>query len=182
MNKSKRYPCGRYSITLHFDPPILRVGFESLPREWGWIYRWSWRCGPIWVRAFTPLDMDEEGRLIAGLTGAQSKIQNLPPQPYRFDLRQHWEGTIVAVGESEFRATLKDLTHSDSPPEEATFSLEEVFPGDLRRLVPGAVFRWSIGYKTQGSQKERVSRIHFARLPGWSKQAVKRVVATAVEI
>jgi hypothetical protein len=109
-------------------------------------------------------------------------IPTLPPLAYHFDLRQQWEGTVVALEQSEFRASLKDLTNPDNPPEEAVFSTEEVFPGDLRHLVPGAIFRWSIGYRTQGSQKERVSRIQFARLPGWSRRAVERVEAYAAEL
>lgn len=109
-------------------------------------------------------------------------IPRLPDPAYHFDLRQQWEGTVLGVGKEEFRARLADLTNSETPPEEATFSTDEIFPGDRDRLVPGAVFRWSIGYRTQGSQRERVSRIHFARLPGWSKRAVESVEAEAAEL
>ncbi len=118
----------------------------------------------------------------ASFTVPATRIRPLPKLAYHFDLRQHWEGTVVAVAQNEFRGILKDLTNPDTPPEEATFSTEEVFPGDLRLVVPGAVFRWSIGYKTQGGQKDRVSRVHFARLPGWSKRAVERVEAEAAEL
>lgn len=109
-------------------------------------------------------------------------VPRLPEPAYHFDLRQQWEGTVIAVAQNEFRASLKDLTNLDTAPEEVTFHTEELFPGDLRRLVPGAVFRWSIGYKTQGGQRENVSRIQLARLPGWSKRAVERVEAEAAEL
>lgn len=106
----------------------------------------------------------------------------IPEPPYRFDLRQQWEGTVVTVGRDEFRATLYDLTTSNGSIEEATFPLEEVSPGDLALVVPGAVFRWSIGYRIQEGQKERVSRLHFARLPGWSRRAVERIEAEAARL
>ena len=111
-----------------------------------------------------------------------SRIPETAPSPYKMELLQMWEGTVTGVGEGEFVARLTDLTAPGKPDEEAEFSRQEVSPGDLARLVEGAVFRWSIGYKTRRGQKERVSQIVFQRLPGWSGKNADAIKEAAAKL
>lgn len=114
--------------------------------------------------------------------GTDPTITRFPgptPSPYRFELLQQWEGTVTDVGEEEFEARLTDLTDPRRPDESAVFGKEEVSDGDLSLLTKGAVFRWSVGYKTRRGQKERVSNISFLRLPAWSAKSVAAVEQAA---
>lgn len=111
-----------------------------------------------------------------------ARIPDLPPSPYRFELLQQWEGTVGDMRGDEFDATIADLTEPSRPEEHATFPLEEVSEGDLKLVGPGAVFRWSIGYRTRNGQKERVSNISFLRLPAWSRGTMEAVERTTAEL
>lgn len=115
----------------------------------------------------------------------QASPKRLPtpsPSPYRFRLLQQWEGTVTELDQDEFTATLRDLTDETRPSESANFSLDEVSESDLPLVALGAVFRWSIGYRTRKGQKERVSNISFLRLPAWSATAAERVGRRATEL
>lgn len=105
------------------------------------------------------------------------------PAPYTFRLLQQWEGTVTEVADGEFSAELRDLTDPANYREEATFELDEVSPDDQLLLALGAVFRWSIGYKTSNAgQRERVSQIRFVRIPGWRKSAVEEIERRATQL
>ena len=103
--------------------------------------------------------------------------------PYAFRLLQQWEGTVTELAEEEFTAELRDLTDPANYREEATFDLDEVSPDDLSLLALGAVFRWSIGYRTSAAgQRERVSQLRFVRIPGWRRSAVAEIKQRAAEL
>ena len=105
------------------------------------------------------------------------------PAPYTFRLLQQWEGTVTEIAQGEFTAELRDLTDPANYREEATFDLDEVSPGDQSLLALGAVFRWSIGYRTSDAgQRERVSQIRFVRIPGWRKSAVEEIERRAAQL
>ena len=105
------------------------------------------------------------------------------PAPYTFRLLQQWEGTVTEVADGEFSAELRDLTDPANYREEATFDLDEVSPDDQSLLALGAVFRWSIGYKTSNAgQRERVSQLRFVRIPGWRKSAVEEIERRATQL
>ena len=89
---------------------------------------------------------------------------------------------MTSVGGGEFVAKLTDLTDPSQLSEEAVFSRQELSDGDLPLLVEGAVFRWTIGYKTRGGQKERVSNISFLRLPAWSGNIADAVKEAAAKL
>ena len=114
------------------------------------------------------------------LDTALRRVVVLPPPPrrppYDFRLLQQWEGTVTAISQEEFTADLRDLTDPTRPREEAAFDIEEVSPGDRELLAPGAVFRWSIGYRTSATgQRERVSHLYFVRIPGWRRTVVAEI-------
>lgn len=110
------------------------------------------------------------------------QFQAIPQPAYRFRVLQKWEGTVTSVGDNEFVAVIRDLTDLSLPPEEATFSVEEVPEPDLSLISPGAIFYWNVGYETTLSrQRKRVSAIRFRRLPAWTRsdiEAVRRIAAT----
>ena len=85
----------------------------------------------------------------------------------RFDALQKWEGRVLEVGDTTFSAVVVGI--KDATEEEAEFDLEEVSPDDIDMVEPGAVFYWSIGYRTDPSgERSRCSVLVFRRLPAWS--------------
>ena len=101
----------------------------------------------------------------------------MPPVPSLHAL-QEWEGYVLEKGEEEFAARLLDLTTGALGgqtervlEEEAIIPLSEVSDYDLKRLRPGSVFRWVIGYERSPSgTKRRVSQIVFRDLPAMTRQ------------
>lgn len=80
---------------------------------------------------------------------------------------QEWEGYVIEVSETEFVARLTDITAKvPIEDEEAVFPLEEIADADVKKLRPGSIFRWVIGYERSGAgTKKRVSQIVFRDLP-----------------
>lgn len=102
------------------------------------------------------------------------------PAPHEFRLLQQWSGTVTVLRQTDFEADLVDMTDRDQPLEEAVFDVEEVSPGDRELLTTGAVFRWSIGYRTSlDGQRERVSHLRFVRIPRWRRSALLDVACRA---
>ena len=99
-----------------------------------------------------------------------------------FHALQEWEGYVLeetaeqsaqtGSREEEFTARLLDLTAGSSQEEEeAVIPLSEIAEDDRKRLRPGAIFRWVIGYeRSESGTKRRVSQIVFRDLPAMTKQ------------
>ncbi|MXW42843.1 MAG: hypothetical protein F4138_00550 [Acidimicrobiia bacterium] len=99
-----------------------------------------------------------------------------------FTALQKWQGTVSQVTDSTFSAVLLDLLEP-SVEEVAEFDLEEVSRGDLDLIAPGAVFYWSIGYRTEPSgERSRSSVLVFRRLPAWSEKDLQRATDNAKEL
>lgn len=100
---------------------------------------------------------------------------------------QEWEGFIVNKGEKNFVARLRDLTAETPCPEptrlieeEATIPLDEISDDDLKRIRPGSIFRWVIGYERAASgTKRRISQIVFRDLPSVTEQDKSEAVEWA---
>jgi len=102
---------------------------------------------------------------------------------YRFQLLQQWECVVRSIGETEFTAILYDLTDRKRAEEEATFLLDDVSDSDRAMVDKGAVFYWSIGYRTSSTnQKDRVSQIRFRRFPPWTRSERRDAEAIAEEL
>lgn len=136
-----------------------------------------------------PRSFDEQALPSTGLSHpapTPMRFLTVPPirkAPYTFRLLQQWEGTVTEITGGDFTAELRDLTDPDNYREEAIFELDEVSPGDQPLLALGAVFRWSIGYKTSAAgQRERVSQIRFVRIPDWRKSAVEEIKRQATRL
>lgn len=110
-------------------------------------------------------------------------VPRLPEAGVAFDILQMFEGTVreIDAPNQEFAAELRDLTRRRKvEEEEAVLPLEDVPPGDRPLVVPGAVFRWTIGYEDRpGGQRDRVSRIRFLRCGGWRSAEVKEIFEAA---
>lgn len=96
----------------------------------------------------------------------------------RFDSLQRWEGRVAEVTKSSFTAITVDLAAAIE--EEVEFGLDEVSRDDLDLVEPGAVFYWSIGYRTEPSgERSRCSVLVFRRLPAWSSRDITLAVQRA---
>lgn len=110
-------------------------------------------------------------------------VPSMQGSPYTFRLLQQWEGTVTELAEGELTAELRDLTDPTNYREEAIFDLDEVSPDDQALLALGAVFRWSIGYRTSAAgQRERVSQLRFVRIPGWRRSAIAEIKQRAAQL
>ncbi len=80
---------------------------------------------------------------------------------------QEWEGYVLEVGANSFTVRLLDLTAGSSiEEEEAEVPIEEISEQERRRIQPGAIFRWVIGYeRSPAGVRKRVSVIVFRDLP-----------------
>ena len=80
---------------------------------------------------------------------------------------QEWEGTVTDVDGDTFTARLTDLTAGKRvAEEEADCLVDDLTDDDRQLLVPGAIFRWVVGYqRASGGSKKRVSHVVFRRLP-----------------
>lgn len=86
---------------------------------------------------------------------------------------QEWEGQVQEVGTFNFSARLVDLTAGEtSETEEVDLPFDDVAESDRALLIPGAVFRWIVGYRYIDGQKERFTRIAIRRLPMWTDQEI----------
>ncbi len=97
-----------------------------------------------------------------------AKARGLRSEPSNsFHALQEWEGYVLEITGDEFTARLVDLTAgATQEDEEATIPLEEIAENDHKRICPGSIFRWVIGYENLASgNKRRVSQIVFRDLP-----------------
>ena len=93
---------------------------------------------------------------------------------YSFLILQEWEGYVVSISKETFTARLVDVTRTRSlEEEEADLPLDDLDDDARRKISPGAIFRWVIGYhRSPSGTKDRTSRIVFRDLPYWSKKEI----------
>jgi hypothetical protein len=109
-------------------------------------------------------------------------VESARPKRARFQALQQWEGVVDEVNDGSFVARLVDRTAKE-PDEEAEFDLGEVPTGDRELVVPGAIFYWSVGYRTAATgTRSRVSIISFRRLPAWTEAEKLQARERAEEI
>jgi hypothetical protein len=96
---------------------------------------------------------------------------------------QEWEGQVQEVGEHVFSARLVDLTQgSKEETEETDLPVEDLVEADRSLLVPGAIFRWIIGYRWVNGEKERFTRVVVRPLPIWTEREIKSADREAAEL
>ncbi|MEN6434128.1 MAG: hypothetical protein WA096_01460 [Smithella sp.] len=93
---------------------------------------------------------------------------------YSFSVLQEWEGYVVSISKDTFTARLVDVTRNRSlEEEEVDLPLDDLEDADRRRISPGAIFRWVIGYnRSPGGTKDRASRIKLRDMPFWTKKEI----------
>lgn len=105
-------------------------------------------------------------------TPDEIKVINLPqykPLPERTNQTlaaiQEWEGVVTAVKDNLIYANMVDITVGNEMIDEvAEIPLSEISESDQSRVVPGAIFRWAIGYlRTASGVKMNSSIIYFRR-------------------
>lgn len=76
-----------------------------------------------------------------------------------------WDGVVIKVGPESFTARVVPVG-APGPEQLAEFALADVSEADADLFRPGAVFYWTIAYRTNGHGRvRRVSEIRFRRLP-----------------
>jgi hypothetical protein len=104
---------------------------------------------------------------------SMAKNPNVAARP--FYLIQQWEGKVSKTLADSFVATLEDKTTPTNPGEEVEIELSEISEEDRALVRSGAFFYWSVGYEdAPGVPRQRVSRIRFRRLPGWTSREIER--------
>jgi hypothetical protein len=126
----------------------------------------------------------------ATMTPGREPVSYLPPIPPPADRNQRpsfvalqeWEGVVTEINDGNFSARLVDLTHSN-PDEESEFSKTEISDDDVDLVVPGALFRWSVGVlRMPGGAKRPTSQVVFRRLPQWTKRDLERADIVAKDL
>jgi hypothetical protein len=107
-------------------------------------------------------------------------IQSVAPREIKL---QEWEGQVERVGRRYFYGRLVDLTTGETEEtEEVDFPIDDLTDSDRKLLVPGAVFRWIIGYRYNRGQKDRFSRIVIRRLPIWTSDEIRAADERATKL
>lgn len=110
---------------------------------------------------------------------------------YKSELLQKWDGTVQKVSGEEITVVLRDLSDLGaaseeveiSSPEITTISIDSIPDEDHHLVKPGAIFIWTILYRTsKNGQKSLVSDIRFRRLPVWTKSEIKKAESLASKI
>ncbi len=96
---------------------------------------------------------------------------------------QEWEGQVQEVGARVFSARLVDLTRdSKEETEETDLPVDYLSEADRHLVVPGAIFRWIIGYRWTNGEKEPFTRVVIRRLPIWTEGEIKSADQEAAEL
>lgn len=100
-----------------------------------------------------------------------------------FHMLQQWEGKVVTVSRDTFVAIISDRTNPENPQEEVEIELSEISQNDISLVRPGSFFYWAVGYEdAPGIPRQRVSRIRFRRLPGWTTREIQRAKQKASQL
>ncbi len=140
-------------------------------------------------RVVSPLPMAKNDELNAVKTSAALKLVQQTQAPvhrqnsFDEDIKQEWSGVVIAVNNQEFTVQLSDKINPDNPDEIVTLDVEEVDPAEQSLIKPGALLYWHIGYRWSSKRpKERFSKIHFRRLPVWSKKELNEAEQQAEKL
>ena len=140
-------------------------------------------------------DQDMEGVTMSAFASREqdgdvlSRIVNLPQPrvrwspPVTFHALQEWEGYVTEINDTEFTASLIDLTAGATfAGEEANIPLDEILEADAAKMQVGSIFRWVIGYERTAGSKKRVSHIVFRDLPVMTKSDLRNAEAWARDV
>lgn len=156
------------------EEPYLALGDTRGDPNWSGTLQRHWREfkvpleGDAWPEPLGDAFRSRtETRRDAAFVQLPMPIKPRTRQFVSFHPLQEWEGTVTDVEGDTFTARLTDLTAGKSvAEEEADFLVDDITDDDRQLLLPGAIFRWAVGYqRSSGGSKKRVSHIVFRRLP-----------------
>lgn len=162
------------------EEPYLLLGNTRGELNWSGTLRRHWQEFEEFARVMSPGEGDispdpsDDVLVPPTETSRDAALFHLPlPAKTRtrqfvsFHPIQEWEGAVTNVDGDTFTARLTDLTAGKRvAEEEADFLVDDLTDDDLQLLVPGAIFRWVVGYqRASGGSKKRVSHVVFRRLP-----------------
>lgn len=94
---------------------------------------------------------------------------------YWIQVEQEWDGVVLSVGSESIEVELRDAGDDSAPKEIAEIGKDHISPRDLGLVEEGAMFTWSIGFRTEShGQKSLSSSIRFRRMPPWSEADLDR--------
>ena len=86
---------------------------------------------------------------------------------------------MLAVEDDSFLAILRDQDARTRASERAEFDLAIVSQRDLSLVLTGAVFYFTVGYRTDpAGTRTGFSEVRFRRLPQWTKREIASLVDT----
>ena len=115
------------------------------------------------------------------------RVPHRAPPSTRYIRLQEWEGVVTRADGDAFEATLYDKTDTSNPPEQAEFTRDDLaWDEDMQLVAPGAIFDMSVGYEIKmigyrPGQRQKVCRLRFRRLPGWTKRDIEEIDRKAAE-
>ncbi len=81
-----------------------------------------------------------------------------------------WEGMVLEVLDDSFIVRLINIIDPSQQEEAEILNTSVSDKDDLKLIVAGAIFYWSIGWHVKGRRSELFSLIQFRRLPVWTKK------------
>ena len=106
------------------------------------------------------VDRAEPGRLLAVETWTPPAAPTLGDA---FDVLQAFDGTIESISGDDVSVVLRDLTDPDAPDESAVMSAWQF--DDPQRVVVGAPFYLTVGYRERRSGRELVTVARLRTIP-----------------
>ena len=92
------------------------------------------------------------------------------PKP-RAQVRTRMEGVVQRADGESFWAILRDLDDPNRPEELAEFDRQSLMQSDEKLVAEGAVFYFSVGYRTnEKGTRSAFSEVRFRRLPEWTQR------------
>jgi hypothetical protein len=82
----------------------------------------------------------------------------------KYKLLGEWVGIVEKVNDKYFVAKVRDSLNSFHSKELAEFENDDILTSELKYLEEGAIFYWTIGYKTINNTKYKVSNINFRKV------------------
>lgn len=115
--------------------------------------------------------------LPAGHTSPETQVK-LP-----WKVEQEWECCVQDVSDDRlvFSSLLIDITDNQvQPTEESDFKMESINEADRHLVIPGAIFKWTIGYEQPFIDgKDLLSRIDFLPMPVFTSDMFDRATEKA---
>jgi hypothetical protein len=162
-----------------FESKVLRV--ESRRRPGALASRSNELAEPaldlaqLWEPTGAALDAEAMQSAYATVTQLNYKARSLS----RADVRGRWIGTVQRIVPGGFIAVLENQDEPLGPSELAEFDNDSVTEGDQALLATGAVFYFSVGYRTDAKgTRTSFSEVRFRRLPVWTPAEIRSLRVT----